>query len=262
MNILQASVGVLWIINIGLLIAYMVQQEVNGWNITALVGVALTGIVPMLRAAYNKYTGKDDNKQEGWTPFIHVISGVIGTAGSGLALGYAARCDKSSYDHIELLIIAAVVNGLSCIIAHIAYIEKPAADYGNSSAFNHSSDGGKVGSLELGRSSWIFYICLLSLVCLVGHVEINSNSSSNYEHVCTNTDHYMWYLLSPVVHFAAFSLLWLSIGCECIGAGLLYSIYTVAGVLSMFGAMITHGYWGDILLTIVVYLYLAGAHLL
>ena len=258
MNILQTSVGVLWVINLCLLIAYMVQQEVNGWNITALIGVALTGLVPIF------FRREGDKKREGWAALAHVISGVIGTAGSGLALGYAARCDRSSYDHIELLIIAAVVNGLSCIIAHIAYIEKPTADYGRLEDYNNNRPfaAGVAGSSYYSRRTWIVGICLLSLVCLVGHVEINSNSSSNYEHVCTNTDHYMWYLLSPVVHFAAFSLLWLSIDCECIGAGLLYSIYTVAGVLSMFGAMITHGYWGDILLTIVVYLYLAGAHLL
>ena len=188
----------------------------------------------------------------------HVISGVIGTAGSGLALGYAAQCDKSSYEHIELLIIAAVVNGLSCIIAHIAYIEKPTADYGRLEDYNNNRpfSAGVAGSSYFSRRTWIVGIWAVSWVCLFFHMFTNSN----YEHVCTNTDHYMWYFLSPVVHIVAFSLLWACI--KCMHSYLLYSIYTAAGVLSMFGAMITHGYWADILLAIVVYLYLALAHLL
>lgn len=244
-------VSFLWLINLILLAYYMIDEEVNAWNITALVGVALTGIVPMLGAAYNKCTGKEDKKREGCAAFLHVISGVIGTAGSGLALGYAAQCDKTGR-LFTLLLSSALVCAITGIVAHILLIENPTP----------ARDGWKVaGSSYFPRIFWFLLICLCSIICLIGHVVVITGDN-NYETTCKYEDDYMAYLISPIVHLVAFGhLLYLGFA-KMLHPYISYSIFNVAGVLSMFGTMITRGYWGDILLTTVVYLYLALAHLL
>ena len=238
-------VSFLWLINLSLLIYYVIDEEVNAWNITALVGVALTGIVPMIFSRCGK------EKREGLGAFLHVISGVIGTAGSGLALGYAAQCDKTGR-LLDLLIYSAFVCAITGIVAHIMLIEKPTKD----------RNGREVaGSSFLPRIFWFAFICLCSIICLIGHVVVITGDD-DYETTCKHEDDYIAYLISPIVHVVAFGVLLYLGYAEMLHPYISYSIFNVAGVLSMFGAMITHGYWGDILLTTVVYLYLALAHLL
>ena len=199
MELLKVSVGILWLINLGLLIWYMVEQEVNGWNVTALVGVALTGIVPMLFGRDKKEYQQLDKKREGWATFVHVISGVIGTAGSGLALGYAAQCGKSSYANIELLIAAAVVNGLSGIVAHFAFIDNDERKqiYDN-----------KNGSLAYGccyRGFW--YLLFLAVATLISLLTGVWNHDNEYKDKCDNEDHYSLYFISPITHLVGSLLL-------------------------------------------------------
>jgi hypothetical protein len=244
----KARIGIvsfLWGINLVLLAYYMIDEEVNAWNITALVGVALTGIVPMI------FSRDGDKKREGCAAFLHVISGVIGAAGSGLALGYAAQCDKTGR-LLDLLLYSALVCAINGVVAHILLIEPPTKD----------RDGWKVaGSSFLPRIFWFAFICLCSIICLIGHVVVITGDD-DYETTCKHEDDYMAYLISPIVHVVAFGILSYLGYNEMLHPYISYSIFNVAGVLSMFGAMITHGYWGDILLTTVVYLYLALAHLL
>lgn len=255
MELLKVSVGVLWLINLGLLIWYMAEQEVNGWNVTALIGVALTGIVPMLRAAYNKYTGKDYKEREGWTSFLHVTSGVIGTAGSGLALGYAAQCGKSSYANIEMLIAAAVVNGLSGVVAHFAFIDEEERKkiYKDQSA-----------AYDIPRGYWYFFILLAAFVVSV--LTLGWNSNNAYATECKNEDHYSLYLISPVTHLVGSLVL----GAFQANKGTYmphvpsivnFTIMHTAAILSMFGLNLTYGWGGDWVIVIPVYLYLALAHL-
>lgn len=260
MELLKVSVGVLWLINLGLLIVYMFEQEVNGWIITALVGVALTGIVPMLRAAYiyiyNKYTGKDYKEREGWTSFLHVTSGVIGTAGSGLALGYAAQCGKSSYANIELLIAAAIVNGLSGIVAHLAYIDKTEIEEiykDNSAAYGCFS-----------RGAWYFIIFLVAI--LITGLTVGWNHTNAYATKCKNEDHYNLYLISPITHFVGSLVLGAFVANEGkvmphVPSIVNFTIMHTASILSMFGLNLTYGWGGDWAIVIPVYLYLALAHL-
>lgn len=237
-------VSFLWLINLSLLAYYMIDEEVNAWNITAVVGVALTGIVPALFR-------RKGAKREGCAAFLHVISGVIGAAGSGLALGYAAQCDKTGR-LLDLLLTSALVCAINGVVAHILLIENPTKD----------RDGWKVaGSSYFPRIFWFLFICLCSIICLIGHVVVITGDD-NYETTCKDEDDYMAYLISPIVHIVAFGLLLYLDYAKMLHPYISYSIFNVAGVLSMFGAMITRGYWGDILLTTVVYLYLALAHLL
>lgn len=257
MELLKVSVGVLWLINLGLLIWYMAEQEVNGWNVTALVGVALTGIVPMLRAAYNWYTNKDYKEREGWTSFLHVTSGVIGTAGSGLALGYAAQCGKSSYANIELLIAAAVVNGLSGVVAHFAFIDKAERE-------RTYKDNSMAYYWCLPREAWYFILFLAAFVVSILTAGWNSNNS--YATKCKNEDHYSLYLISPITHLVGSLVL----GAFEANKGkymphvpsiVNYTIMHTAAILSMFGLNLTYGWGGDWAIVIPVYLYLALAHL-
>ena len=250
MELLKVSVGVLWLINLGLLGVYMGIQEVNGWNITALVGVALTGIVPMLF--------RRDEKREGWTSTAHVTSGVIGAAGSGLALGYAAQCGKSSYANIELLIAAAVVNGLSGIVAHFGFIDKAERErtYEDNSAAYYGC---------LPREYWYFIIFLAAAVVSILTAGWNSNNA--YATKCKNEDHYSLYLISPITHLVGSLVL----GAFEANKGkymphvppiVNYTIMHTAAILSMVGLNLTYGWGGDWAIVIPVYLYLALAHLL
>ena len=247
MELLKVSVGVLWLINLGLLIVYMFEQEFNGWNITALVGVALTGIIPALFR-------RKGAKREGCAAFLHVISGVIGAAGSGLALGYAAQCGKESYDNIELLIAAAVVNGLSGIVAHYAFIDKEKRDeiYKNES----------LAYTLFPRWTWYLIVAGLSVCMSVGVAIWNMDDSYKGRKVgCDNKDHYLLYFISPVVHAVAMLLLLADQFCPC---GILpyinFAIMHVAAILSMFGLTLTRGWGSDWLIAGAVYVYLALAH--
>lgn len=250
MELLKVSVGILWLINLGLLIWYMVEQEVNGWNVTALVGVALTGIVPMLFGRDKKQYQQLDKKREGWATFVHVISGVIGTAGSGLALGYAAQCGKSSYANIELLIAAAVVNGLSGIVAHFAFIDNDERKqiYDN-----------KNGSLAYGccyRGFW--YLLFLAVATLISLLTGVWNHDNEYKDKCDNEDHYNLYFISPITHLVG-SLL-LGLFSPQVPPILNFTIMYTAAILSMFGLNLTYGWGGDWAIVIPVYLYLTMAH--
>lgn len=254
MELLKVSVGVLWVINLGLLIWYMVEQEVNGWNITALVGVALTGIVPMLFGREKKEYQPLVKKREGWATFVHVISGVIGTAGSGLALGYAAQCGKSSYANIELLVAAAVVNGLSGIVAHFAFID-------NDEQKKIYEDESLAYSCCCSRgccSRGFWYLLFLAVATLISLLTAVWNHDNEYKNKCDNEDHYNLYFISPITHLVG-SLL-LGLFSPKVPLILNFTIMYTAAILSMFGLNLTYGGGGDWAIVIPVYLYLATAH--
>jgi hypothetical protein len=251
MNILQWLVVLLWLINLGLLIGYMAEQEVNGWVITALVGVALTGVIPPL------FRLKDNAKREGCATFLHVISGVIGAAGSGLALGYAAQCGKKSYDNIELLIAAAIVNGLSGIVAHYAFIDKDKRD----EIYKNKSLAYSLFFTE--RGGWYAIIGGISVFVSSLTFAWNANDAYKARDVgCDSKDHYSLYLISPVVHMVAMLLL---LADQYFDLGILqylnFVVMHVAAILSMFGLTLTRGWGGDWPIVLSVYLYIALAHL-
>jgi len=254
MELLKVSVGILWLINLGLLIWYMVEQEVNGWNVTALVGVALTGIVPIgvaLPRIVPMLFGYETlvKKREGWATFVHVISGVIGTAGSGLALGYAAQCGKSSYANIELLVAAAVVNGLSGIVAHFAFIDNDEQKkiYENESL---------AYSCCCSRGFW--YLLFLAVATLISLLTAVWNHDNEYKNKCDNEDHYSLYFISPITHLVGSILLVLF--SPQVPPILNFTIMFTAAILSMFGLNLTYGWGGDWAIVIPVYLYLTMAH--
>lgn len=248
MNLLKYVVGLLWLANLSLLIWYMIDEEINGWNITALVGVALTGIIPML------FRREGDKKRDGCAAFLHVISGVVGAAGSGLALGYASQCGKESYDNIEWLVAAAIVNGLSGIVAHYAYIdkEKQSEIYKNQSlAYN---------LLFTKRWGWYVIIGVISLFVTLLTLAWNQTDAYDARGLkCDNNDHYSLYLISPVVHLAGMVVLALASNFNMLQY-VNFSIMHVAAILSMFGLNLTRGWGGDWLIVGSVYIYLALAH--
>lgn len=243
MEYLKGLVGVLWLINIILLVTYIILEEADGWNVLALIGVTLTGLVPIL---FRKSEDRD-----GWAAFVHVISGVIGTAASGLALGYVTQCNKS-FENVPIMITAAVINAISGIVAHIAFIPKKSLD---------DDDRGVAGSSYFKRGQWYLSIATISLIALLGHLYTYSTENFNeYPIVCDSQSHHMYYFISPIVHTVAFIILWFTIESEYFQY-FNYIILNIAGVLSMFGANIS-GFWGDVFIAVLVYIFLALAHLL
>jgi hypothetical protein len=253
MELLKVSVGVLWLINLVLLIWHMAAEEVNGWNITALIGVALTGVIPML------FRRKDNAKREGCAAFLYVISGVIGAAGSGLALGYAAQCGKS-YDNIELLIAAAIVNGLSGIVAHYAFINKEERDgiYKNRAlAYHLLGDEWVIQS----RPIWGIIVGVISgIIWLLTSGWIENDAYKTRGVGCDNKDHYTLYYISPIVHVTGTLVLFLANSFDVLHHITLMVVH-VAAIVSMFGLTLTRGWGGDWLIVGAVYVYLALAHL-
>ena len=226
----QGAVGILWLTNIGLLVAYMIEEEITVLLGLTLTFVIATGLIPMCRRKKDKssiFAG------------LHVVSGVLGTACSGLLLGEAAQCEKS-YKNILLLLFAAIANGLSGVAAHFGFI-----------TVDELNDIYKDRSLAytmLQRRGWYLAGFVCSMISLIIMESSKSEFCSEYAFV------------SPLVHTAAFFVLGLSD--KEILFLLNFPILHTAAILSMFGLMLNHLHIADWLIVLPVYLYLLLAHML
>lgn len=250
-----------WIANIVLLSYYigLHDDEVSrDLCIPTLVFVALTGVVPMLRAAARaakkrKYKYRLVNylssvDEEFWS-IVHVFFGVLSTFFSGLVLGEAAKCNKESYDYIELLIWAAIANGLSGISAHLGFDIRE-------------------GKPEI-RDSGVGYgvIAVGSLLALIGH------ASANYENTSVScikepkifgVQLLLW---SPIIHLAAFAIMFImAIEKTNFWVPILrfikFPVMYIAAILSVFNAMYSFGRPSDFLILIPVYILIGYIHII
>jgi len=273
---------VTWIANIALLSRYIYVKDADPWSIATLVFVVMTGLIPMLRGLVKTAINKRYSCEplwsfldigEGWT-FFHTVSGILSTAFSGLLLGHAAQCGQDSYDHIDLLIWAAVVNGLSGISAHFGFIDsdKIKALYneeGTKSWAYRDFDNNprwigvpsKYDSYKYASSrlTWYFYLFVPSLLSLLFHI------ASNYDSCVKDTTllDIPILLLSPIIHTVAFAFLWLILYVDSTDAILKiinFPVMHIAAILSMFNVMYSFGQAADWLIVVPVYIYLAMAH--
>ena len=226
----QGLVGILWLTNIGLLVAYMIEEELTVLLGLTLTFVAATGLIPILRRKKDKSS---------IFAVLHVVSGVLGTACSGLLLGEAAQCGKS-YKNILLLLIAAIANGLSGVAAHLGFL-----------TVDELNDIYKDRSLAynmLQRQGWYLAGFVCSMISLIIMESSKSEFCSEYAFV------------SPVVHAVAFILTYFFHLYE--SELLNFLILHTAAILSMFGLMLNHLHVADWFIVIPVYLYLLLAHML
>lgn len=250
----KRAVGFLWIINIILLLVYMFEEKVSDLLYITLASVIATGVVPMIRAfLMTRGCLKDDKDKTSAWAYLHTICGVVATAGSGLVLGEAAQCGKKSYGHIELLVCAAVVNGLSGVAAHWGFIdENEQSDlYDDSKSKSYALKIGDTPSLT--RVLWYLVIVLCSLG---SGLLING-----YKNMCDHQQTLRF--LSPIIHIAAFIVLAIfSYGRDDEVVALLnFPIMHISAILSMFGLMLHELDVGDWFIVVPVYLFLALAHL-
>ena len=251
---LKGAVGFLWIINIILLVVYAFEEKVSVLFYITLAFVIATGVVPMARAFLmtRGCLKNDKDKTSAWA-YLHTVCGVVATAGSGLLLGEAAQCGQESYDHIELLIGAAVVNGLSGVAAHWGFIdENEQSDlYDDSKPKSYALKIGDTPSLT--RVLWYLVIVLCSLG--------SGFWINGYKNMCDHRQNLMF--LSPIIHIAAFIVLaLLSYGREFEFVALLnFPIMHISAILSMFGLMLHEFAVGDWLIVVPVYAFLALSHL-
>lgn len=160
----------------------MVMYEPNAFSIVALTGTVLTGVVPGLKSMI------PDIEVFGFEigALIHVLSGVVGAVGVGLALGNDSMCNNfTDWDRIILLMGTALSNIIS-----------------NGAAHQYFVDGRKKGYKERDMGETEFYlwrgIGLMSIVTALTHVF--SNMSQNiYNMECEDTDLYYLFIISPVL---------------------------------------------------------------
>lgn len=241
---LQGAVGVLWLTNIGLLVAYMIEEEITVLLGLTLTFVAATGLIPASTGLIPACRKKKDKSSifvvlHVVSGVLHVVSGVLGTACSGLLLGEAAQCGKS-YSNIQLLLFAAIANGLSGVAAHFGFL-----------TIDEQNDIYKDKSLAynvLQREAWY----LAGFVCSVISLFVMETNKADF---CSD-----YYFVSPLVHAVAFLILGLCN--EEILSFLNFLILHTAAILSMFGLMLNHLHVADWLIVIPVYAYLLLAHML
>ena len=178
----QYILGIFWILNISLLIIHMVMYEPNAFSIVALTGTVLTGVVPGLKSMI------PDIEVFGFDigALIHVLSGVVGAVGVGLALGNDSMCNNfTDWDRIILLMGTALSNIISNGAAHQYFVD------GRKDGYKERDMGDIEIQLMIG-------IGLMSIVTALTHVF--SNMSQNiYNMECEDTDLYYLFIISPVL---------------------------------------------------------------
>lgn len=179
----QYILGIFWILNISLLIIHMVMYEPNAFSIVALTGTVLTGVVPGLKSMIR------DINACGFElgALIHVLSGVVGAVGVGLALGNDSMCNNfTDWDRILLLMGAAISNIISNGAAHQYFV-----DGRKKNGYEEREIGEPELYLSLGAG-------VMSIVAALTHVF--SNMSQNiYNMECEDTDLYYLFIISPVL---------------------------------------------------------------
>ena len=251
---LKRAVGFLWIINIILLVVYAFEEKVSVLFYITLAFVIATGVVPMARAFLMSRgcLKNDKDKTSAWA-YLHTVCGVVATAGSGLLLGEAAQCGQESYDHIEFLIGAAVVNGLSGVAAHWGFIDE------NEQSDLYDDSKPKSYALKIGEtpsSTRILWYTVIVLCSLGSGFWING-----YSNTCEHQQTLRF--LSPGIHIAAFLILAaLSVEQNTDLLTLLnFPIMHISAILSMFGLILHEFAVGDWLIVVPVYAFLALSHL-
>ena len=220
--LLFLSLLITWIINMACLIAYMLLQEASAYSVIATAGVALTGILPGLLRKKDEPDGFSIRRA------LHVVVGVVGIIGTGLLLGEAI---KESQEYLWLAAAGAVVHVISGVTAHLYFVKKSNVYVDDSLAYE-----------LFDRYQWYIIIAAISFCGLV----------------YTLIDEVVF--TSPLIHTSAFLVLLFAdryIGSLIIN----YTILHVAGVVSTMGLILSGGAMSDILITFVVYLYLAMVHL-
>ena len=220
--LLFLSLLITWIINMACLIAYMLLQEASAYSVIATAGVALTGILPGLLRKKDEPDGFSIRRA------LHVVVGVVGIIGTGLLLGEAI---KESQEYLWLAAVGAVVHVISGVTAHLYFVKKSNVYVDDSLAYE-----------LFDRYQWYIIIAATSFCGLV----------------YTLIDKVVF--TSPLIHTSAFLVLLFAdryIGSLIIN----YTILHVAGVVSTMGLILSNGAMSDILITFVVYLYLAMVHL-
>lgn len=255
---------VMWIANIALLSRYIYVKDADPWSIATLVFVVTTGLIPMLR----------DKEKNDWA-ISHTVSGILSTAFSGLLLGHAAQCGQDSYEHIDLLIWAAVVNGLSGISAHFGFIDSDKLkalyyeDGPKSWAYNDLDNKprwvGKSSNYFSSRLNWYIGLFILSGVFLCIHLGTryeNTSSSCIIETKLLDIPILYW---SPIIHTVAFAIMTLVTLVDTDDLYLLqiinFPVMHIAAILSMFNVMYGFGQVADWFIVLGVYVYLAMAHI-
>lgn len=247
----------LWFINILSLVLYALMEKWNGFLILAIVGVALTGIIP---GVYGCLFGDDKTEQNKISPrrLLHVVVGVIGAVGTGLALGHAIRKGKTP-DNLYVLVFGVVVNIASGTVAHLIFVREDKVYKNKSAAYG-----------LLSRFDWyVWAFTIVSLLCLGLHgLDDNMGAIDSPERL----------FISPVVHFIAFAVLAVMEGYRdeyetstrslFLMSAINYTILNTAAVVSMMALKISvvvldkspiH-FIADLIQAFVVYLYLVLVH--
>ena len=181
----QYILGIFWILNISLLIIHMVMYEPNAFSIVALTGTVLTGVVPGLKSMIG------DIEVFGFElgALIHVLSGVAGAVGVGLALGDDSMCNHfKDWGRILLLMGAAISNIISNGAAHQYFVDKK-------NGYKPRNDIGIIeGYLWLGAG-------VTSIVAALTH--FGSDKRMDFQNIynmeCEDRDLYWLFIISPVL---------------------------------------------------------------
>mgnify|MGYP003309740695 CR=1 FL=1 len=177
--------GIFWILNISLLIIHMVMYEPNPFSIVALTGTALTGVVPGLKSMIG------DIEVFGFElgALIHVLSGVAGAVGVGLALGDDSMCNNfKDWGRILLLMGAAISNIISNGAAHQYFIDDRRGEY------KLRDMGDPEIYLWIGTGA-------MSIVAALTHFgsDKRMDSQNIYNMECEDRDLYWLFIISPVL---------------------------------------------------------------
>ena len=257
MIFLMMLLSILWFLNI---LGIIIYGSVAGWDgflVTAIIGVTLTGIVPGISAAL---FGKDKTKNNELSTrrVIHVASGVVGSIGTGLSLGYAIK-DGNVSENIWFLILTTIIHVLSGTVAHLIFVDENDVYKNNSSAYE-----------LLSRQHWYGVGVLVSTICII----FLSISTIGNDHI----DSPGRLLISSAIHFVAFCILLLIEFCredyelqpnsKFVLAALNYTILNTAAVVSMMGLRLSLfvldetpiPFITDLFLVATVYIYLVLVH--
>lgn len=230
---------ILWVVNLTFIGLDMGLEGVTTFNIIALIGVALTGLVPMLKSGM----GNTDKNAMGYQG-LHVLSGVIGAIGSGLAAGN----NRNVWS-----ILAAIVYIISGVYAHMYLLTESERDkiFKDERKMVYESfrtpfiDGRKIIYIVLFVCSAIALIFQLVLWYDISEYQYPEEVDRNIS------------LISPIVHAVVFSYLTLT---EIKSHWLNFIILHISAVLSASG--MTFWWSPDWLIVVPVYMYLALAHML
>lgn len=232
-------IGILWTVNLIFIGLDMGLEGVTTSNIIALIGVALTGFVPMLKSAM----GKTDNMDAMGYQGLHVLSGVIGALGSGLAAGN----NRNVWS-----ILAAVVYIISGVYAHMYFIKEKDKIFRDERKMVYESF--RTPFID-GRTIIYSVLFVCSAIALILQLVLWYDISEYQypEEVDRNIS-----LISPIVHVVVFG--YLASPARIESHWLNFTLLHISAVLSASG--MTFWWSPDWLIVVPVYLYLAFAHML